>query len=157
MYKNNRGLETKHEQVEIFVFDSGIEYKIDVDKGMEDIIKNCFHWDFPTNNSCIDNNGFIWISFNSFQDVSQMMQITLANNTLVNGGGWKRESLFSFLMENGKFEILFDENVVFSPNDEDSVIGDGSLDSSISLRFPKENFLIFKKLFFEVFPSNVLG
>ena len=150
--KDSRGLETEHEQVEIFVIDSGMENKIEVDKGMEDIIKNCFHWNFPTNNSCIDNQGFTWICFNSFKDVSQMMQITLSNNTLVNGGGWKRDTLFHFFRENGEFSISFDENVVFSPNEEDTVIGDGSLESNISLRFPKENFLTFKKLFFEVFP-----
>ena len=139
--KDSRGLEVEHEQVEIFVIDSGIQKTIEVDKGMEDIIENCFHWNFPTNNSCIDNQGFIWICFNSFDAVSQMMQITLSNNTLVNGGGWKRDTLFDFLMENGEFTIVFNE-------------GDTSLESNISLRFPKENFLTFKKLFFEIFPNT---
>ena len=145
--KNKRGNEVEHNQVEIIVFDGGEEYKIEVDKGIEDVIKNCFHWDFPTNNSCIDNNGFIWIAFDYFQDVRRMMQFLLANNTHINGGGWKRETLFEYLSEKGEFNLCFNENCVFDPNEQDTVIGNGTLDCSVSLRFPKQDFIKFGKIY----------
>ena len=145
---------TEHKQVEITVFENKEEYKINVDKGLESVIKNCFRWDFPTNNSCIDNNGMIWICFDYFSDVTRIMQLSLANNTYINGGGWKRETLFEYLSEKAEFDICFSENVIFDPNEEDTVIGDGTLGHGVSLRFPKEDFKTFKKLFFEVFPNK---
>ena len=55
-----------HEQVEIEVRPG---LRISVDKGLEKIIMRLWAWDIETDNSCIDNNGKVWIAFASFFDV----------------------------------------------------------------------------------------
>ena len=51
----------EHKQVEITV-DEG--WSFCVDEGLEDIIKNFFHWDIATCLSCIDNHDDLtWICF----------------------------------------------------------------------------------------------
>jgi len=39
-----------------------------VDEGLEDIIKNFFHWEIDTCNSCIDYKWSVWIEFFDFDD-----------------------------------------------------------------------------------------
>ena len=138
----------EHEQVEIEIFP---DCKIKVDKGLEDIISNFFHWKMYTGNSCIDNNGKIWIAFESFYECHHFMKFVLKNRTMINGQGYIRETLYDYLEENAEFKLHFDEEGIVR-NDE--FIGNGQLTDSVSLRFPAEDLENFRSLFFEVFPPK---
>jgi hypothetical protein len=137
---------TEHKQTEIIV--EG--YPILVDEGLEDVIRNFFHWEIETCNSCIDINGSIWIEFCDFNDWKQFLQLALRNNILINGDGYKRITLWDFLQKNAEVTLVFDEEVIESPNTEDTVIGTGILVICVGLYFPKELLNDFKELFFEV-------
>ena len=124
---------------------------IEVDEGLEHIIQHLFKWNIHTSNSCINNNGTIWICFDSYFSYQQFLQLSLRNNILTNGTIYQRETLFNFLQD-CDFTNHFDEEVILDPNNEDTVIGTGRLEIEFSLRFDIELFEDFKQLFFEVFP-----
>ncbi|MGA2675582.1 MAG: hypothetical protein ACLQG5_11100 [Methanobacterium sp.] len=140
---------TEHEQVEVKIDD---DFYIYVDEGLDDIIKNFFHWEIETCNSCIDMNGSIWIEFCDFNDWRKFLKLTLRNNIEVNGANHKRETLWDFFQNKSKVKLVFDEEVIKNPNIEDDVIGTGVLIICVGLTFPKELLNNFKKLFFEVLP-----
>ncbi len=140
-----------HKQIEVKIDD---DFHIFVDEGLEDIIKNFFHWEIQTCNCCIDYKGSIWIEFCDYNDWKQFLQLTLRNNLEVNGKDHKRETLWEFLQEKVKVNLVFDEQVIEDPNNEDNVVGTGVLVICVGLTFPKEMLNDFEELFFEVFPPE---
>jgi hypothetical protein len=142
---------TEHKQIEVKITD---DFYICVDEGLEDIIKNFFHWEIETCNCCIDYNGSTWIEFCDFHDWKQFLQLALRNNIAVKGGDNKRETLWDFLQEKAKVKLVFDEELIEDPNKEDGVIGTGILVICVGLTFPKELLDDFKELFFEVLPPQ---
>ena len=76
----------------------------------------------------------------------------IRNNLEVNGSVHKRETLWEFLQEKSTVKLVFDEQVIQDPNNEDSVVGTGVLVICVGLNFPKEDLKEFEELFFEVFP-----
>ena len=137
----------EHEQVELKIED---DFIIMVDKGMEDIIKNFFHWEIETCNCCIDYNGSVWIEFCDFDDWKKFLQLALRENIEVNGTEHKKDTLWDFLQEKVNVKLVYDEELIEDPNDEDGVLGTGELVICVGLTFPKELLDEFKKLFFEV-------
>jgi len=137
----------EHEQVEVKIDD---DFIILVDEGMEDIVKNFFHWEIETCNSCIDYRGSVWIEFCDFEDWEKFLQLALRNNIEVNGAGHKKDTLWDFLQEKVKVKLVFDEELIEDPNNEDAVLGTGVLVICVGLTFPNELLDEFKKLFFEV-------
>ena len=142
---------TGHKQIEVEIDD---DFHIFVDEGLEDVIKNFFHWEIETCNCCIDYKGSIWIEFCDFDDWKQLLQLALRNNIAVKGGGSKRETLWDFLQEKGKVKLVFDEELIEDPNNKEGVIGTGILVICVGLTFPKELLNDFKELFFEVLPPQ---
>ena len=140
-----------HKQIEVKVDD---DFHIYVDEGMEDIIKNFFHWKIETCNCCIDYKGSIWVEFCDYNDWKQFLQLALRNNLEINGTTHKRETLWEFLQEKAKVNLVFDEQVIEDPNNEDRVVGTGALVICVGLTFPKESLKKFEELFFEVFPQE---
>ncbi len=138
-----------HKQIEVKIND---DFHIFVDDGLEDIIRNFFHWEIETCNCCIDYEGSIWIEFCDFKDWERFLQLALRNNLEINSSVHKRETLWEFLQEKSKVKLVFDEQVIEDPNNEDNVIGTGVLIICVGLTFPKENLKKFEDLFFEVFP-----
>lgn len=129
----------EHKQVEVDI-EILSEYKIKVDEGLEDIISNFFYYKIYTDNSCINNNGSVWISFKNFYACNYFMKCVLNNRILINGKKYVRGTLYDYLEEHSEFKLHFDKD----ENDE--------LISSVSLRFPVKDLKRFKALFFEVFP-----
>lgn len=140
-----------HKQIEVEIED---DFHIFVDKGLEDIIKNFFHWEIETCNCCVDYKGSIWIEFCDYTDWEKFLQLALRNNLEINGTNHERETLWEFLQERSKVNLVFDEQVIEDPNNEEDVIGTGVLVICVGLTFPKENLKEFKELFFEVFPNG---
>lgn len=140
-----------HKQIEVEIED---DFHIFVDKGLDDIIKNFFHWEIETCNCCVDYKGSIWIEFCDYTDWEKFLQLALRNNLEINGTNHERETLWEFLQERSKVNLVFDEQVIEDPNNEEDVIGTGVLVICVGLTFPKENLKEFKKLFFEVFPNG---
>lgn len=141
----------EHKQVEIIINE---DYAFTVDEGLEDIIRNFFHWDIETSLSCIDNFGCTWIGFYGYHDFQLFIQRAFAYNNAVNGLGYERETLYTYLQENAKINISLDEEVIMDPNNENTAIGMGVLSINVNLRFPKEDLDTFRELFFEVFPPE---
>jgi hypothetical protein len=137
----------EHEQIEVKIDD---DFIILVDEGMEDIIKNFFHWEIETCNSCIDYRGSVWIEFCDFEDWKKFLLLALRNNIEINGAGHKRDTLWDFLQDKVKVKLVFDEELTEDPNNEDTVLGTGVLVICVGLTFPNELLNEFKKLFFEV-------
>ena len=140
-----------HKQIEVEIND---DFHIFVDEGLENIIKNFFHWEIETCNCCIDYKGSIWIEFCDYTDWEKFLQLALRNNLEINGTNHERETLWEFLQERSKVNLVFDEQVIEDPNNEEDVIGTGVLVICVGLTFPKENLKEFKELFFEVFPNG---
>ncbi len=140
-----------HKQIEVEIDDN---FHIYVDEGMEDIIKNFFHWDIETCNCCIDYKGSIWIEFCNYNDWKQFLQLTLRNNLQVNGLNHVRETLWEFLQEKAKVNLVFDEEVIEDPNNEEKFLGTGVLVICVGLTFPKKYLKDFEGLFYEVFPKD---
>ncbi len=141
----------EHKQIEVEIDE---DFHIFVDEGLEDIIKNFFHWEIETCNCCIDYKGSIWIEFCDFHDWKQFLQLALRNNIAVKGAGYKRETLWDFLQEKGNVKLVFGEELIDDPNKEDNVVGTGVLVICVGLTFPKELLNDFKELFFEVLPPQ---
>lgn len=141
----------EHKQVEVEI--DG--YSFTVDEGLEDIIKIFFHWSIETCNSCIDNNDKIWIEFREFYDWKIFMQLVLhdMHNNIARDNDYE-ETLWYFIEENANVTLVTGEEIIFDPNNRDTVMGIGVVDISVSLRFPKELLNEFKELFFEAFPSK---
>jgi len=125
-----------------------------VDEKIKDIIINCFYWNFPTVLSCQDNNGNIWLAFELFNNVKELMQLTLAHRMSINGQGFVQETLFDYIEQNVNFDISFTDQSISDPNNKDTVISTGVIDYIISMRFPSSDLKHFQKLFFEVFPPK---
>jgi len=140
-----------HKQIEVKIDD---DFYFPVDEGLEDIIKNFFHWDIETCNCCIDYKGSTWIEFCDYEDWKQFLQLVLRNNLEVNGTIHKRETLWDFLQEKAKVNLVFDEQVMDDPNDGENYIGTGILVICVGLTFPKEMLKDFEELFYEVFPPE---
>jgi hypothetical protein len=134
-----------HKQIEVEIDDN---FHIFVDEGLEDIIKNFFHWDIETCNCCIDYKGSIWIEFCDYNDWKQFLQLTLRNNLEINGLNYVRETLWKFLQEKAKVNLVFDEQVVEDPNNEEKFLGTGVLVICVGLTFPKEYLKDFEGLFY---------
>ena len=141
----------EHKQIEVKIDE---DFQILVDEGLEDIIKNFFRWEIETCNSCIDYKGSVWIEFCNFDDYKQFLQLALRNNIVINGTGQKRETLWNFLQEKSKVKLVFDEELMEDPNNEDNFMRTGVLIICVGLTFPKELLDDFKKLFFEVLPPE---
>jgi hypothetical protein len=141
----------EHKQIEVKIDE---DFQILVDEGLEDIIKNFFRWEIETCNSCIDYKASVWIEFCNFDDWKQFLQLALRNNIVINGGGHKRETLWDFLQEKAKVKLVFDEELMEDPNNENTFIRTGILIICVGLTFPKELLDDFKKLFFEVLPPK---
>ncbi|MDD3984942.1 MAG: hypothetical protein PHY59_03420 [Methanobacterium sp.] len=137
----------EHKQVEIKIDD---EFTIRVDKGMEDIIKNFFHWKIETCNCCIDYKGLVWIEFCDFEDWKKFLQLALRNNIEIKCMDHKKNTLWDFLQEKVKVKLVYDEELIEDPNNANMVLGTGVLIICVGLTFPKEFIDEFKKLFFEV-------
>ena len=137
----------EHEQVEVKIDD---DFVIMVDNGMEDIVKNFFHWEIETCNSCIDYRGSVWIEFCDFEDWKKFLLLALRNNIEINGSDHKQDTLWDFLQEKVKVKLVFDEELMENPNNENEVLGNGVLVICVGLTFPKKLLNEFKKLFFEV-------
>ena len=140
-----------HKQIEVEIDE---DFHILVDEGLQDIIKNFFHWDIETCNCCIDYKGSIWIEFCDYEDWKRFLQLALRNNLEVNGTTHLRETLWEFLQEKAKVNLVYDEQVIEDPNGEENFIGTGVLVICVGLTFPKEMLKDFQDLFFEVFPKN---
>lgn len=137
----------EHKQVNIKIDD---DFVISVDEGLEEIIKNFFHWEIDTCNCCIDYKGSVWIEFCDFNDWKQFLQLVLRNNIAVKGSS-NRKTLWDFLQEKADVKLVYDEELMEDPNNEDAVIGTGVLVICVGLMFPKESLDDFKELFFDVF------
>jgi hypothetical protein len=137
----------EHEQVEVKIED---DFIILVDKGMEDIVKNFFHWEIETCNSCIDYKGSVWIEFCDFEEWKKFLQLALRNNIEINGTDHIKDTLWDFLQEKVNVKLVYDEELMEDPNNEDEVLGTGVLVICVGLTFPLELLDEFKKLFFEV-------
>ena len=140
-----------HKQIEVKIDN---DFYFPVDEGLEDIIKNFFHWDIETCNCCIDYKGSIWIEFCGYEDWEQFLQLVLRNNLEINGTVHKRETLWDFLQEKANVNLVFDEQVIDDPNNEKNYIGTGVLVICVGLTFPKEMLKDFEKLFYEVLPPK---
>ena len=140
-----------HKQVELKVDD---DFYILVDEGIEDIVKNFFHWEIETCNSCIDYKGSVWIEFCDYEDWEQFLQLTLRNKIMSTGKNPEKETLWDFLQEKSRVNLVFDEELIEDPNDEKGTVGTGVLIICVGLKFPKEFIGEFKELFFEVFPPD---
>lgn len=136
----------EHKQTEIIVD----EYPLLVDEGLENVIRNFFHWDIETCNSCIDMKGSVWIEFCDYKDWKRFLELALRNNILING---ERETLWDFLQK-AKVTLVFDEEVMENPNKEEELMGTGVLVICVGLKFPKNQLKEFKDLFFEVLPPE---
>ncbi len=141
----------EHKQIEVKIDE---DFQILVDEGLEDIIKNFFRWEIETCNSCIDYKGSVWIEFCNFDDYKQFLQLALRNNIVINGTSQKRETLWNFLQEKSKVKLVFDEELMEDPNNEDNFMRTGVLIICVGLTFPKELLDDFKKLLFEVLPPE---
>ncbi|MDO5835785.1 MAG: hypothetical protein Q4P17_04690 [Methanobacterium sp.] len=139
-----------HKQVELEVDD---DFYILVDEGMEDIIKNFFHWEIETCNSCVDYKGSVWIEFCDYGDWEQFLQLTLRNNIMTKGKHPEKETLWDFLQEKSRVNLVFDEELIDNPNNKEGTVGTGVLIICVGLKFPKELMDEFRELFFEVFPA----
>ena len=139
----------QHKQREILIDD----YPILVDEGLEDIISNFFHWDIETCNSCIDMEGSIWIEFCDFEDWKRFLQLALRHNIIIKADNADRETLWDFLQK-ANVKLVFDEELMENPNNEDELMGTGLLVICVGLKFPKTRLDEFKELFFEVFPMK---
>ncbi len=137
----------EHKQIEIEIDD---DFHILVDEGLEDVIKNFFHWEIDTCNSCIDYKGSVWIEFCDFNDWKQFLQLALRNNIAVKGNDEEKETLWDFLQEKVQVKLVYDEELMEDPNNEEEVVGTGVLVICVGLMFPKELLDEFKELFFEV-------
>lgn len=140
-----------HKQIEVKIEE---DFNILVDEGLEDVIENFFHWDIETCNCCIDYKGSIWIEFCDYNDWKQFLQLTLRNNLEINGLNHVRETLWEFLQEKAKVNLVFDEQVVEDPNNEENFLGTGVLVICVGLTFPKEYLKDFEGLFYDVFPKD---
>jgi hypothetical protein len=140
-----------HKQIEVKIEE---DFNIFVDEGLEDVIENFFHWDIETCNCCIDYKGSIWIEFCDYEDWKKFLQLTLRNNLHVNGKSQIHETLWDFLQEKAKVNLVFDEEVMEDPNDEENLMGTGVLVICVGMTFPKEYLKDFKVLFFEAFPQK---
>lgn len=138
----------EHEQVEVKIDE---DFIILVDKGMEDVVENFFHWEIETCNSCIDYKGNVWIEFCDFEEWKKFLQLTLRNNIEVKGIDGTQDTLWDFLQEKVKVKLVYDEELMEDPNNEDAVIGTGALVICVGLTFPNELIDEFKELFFRVF------
>jgi hypothetical protein len=138
-----------HKQVEVDIDEN---FQILVDEGLEDIIRNFFHWEIETCNCCVDYKGSVWIEFCDYDDWKQFLQLSLRNNLEINGTNHVRETLWEFLQEKAKVNLVFDEQVIEDPNSKDNLLGTGVLVICVGLTFPKEMLEDFKDLFFDVFP-----
>lgn len=132
-----------HKQVEVEI---GDDFCIEVDEGLEDIIKNLLLWDLDTCNCCIDYKGSTWIEFCDFQDWEQFLQLVLRHHI---AQGSNRSTLWDFLQEKADVKLVFDEELREDPNQE--IIGTGVLMICVGLFFPREDLEEFRELFFEVF------
>jgi hypothetical protein len=135
--------QTEHKQVKLE------EFGIECDEGLADIIYALNKWGFTTNNSCQDNNGKIWVCFDSYYDVFTLYQMILQAKTRVCINSFK-DNLFDYLLDYGDLSICMDEDVVFDPNNEDTVQGIGRLNDVVSLRFPKKDFPKFRKFLLKI-------
>ena len=140
-----------HKQVELKVDD---DFYILVDEGIEDIIKNFFHWEIETCNSCIDYKGSVWIEFCEYKDWEQFLQLSLRNKIMATGKAPEKETLWDFLQEKSRVNLVFDEELIDDPNSEGGTVGTGVLIICVGLKFPKELMDEFRELFFEVFPPE---
>jgi hypothetical protein len=138
-----------HKQVEVDIDEN---FQILVDEGLEDIIRNFFHWEIETCNCCVDYKGSVWIEFCDYDGWKQFLQLSLRNNIEINGTNHVRETLWEFLQEKAKVNLVFDEQVIEDPNNNDNLLGTGVLVICVGLTFPKEMLEDFKDLFFDVFP-----
>lgn len=140
-----------HKQVELKLDD---DFYILVDEGMEDIIKNFFHWELETCNSCIDYKGSVWIEFCEYGEWERFLQLTLRNNIVEKGKSPEKETLWDFLQEKSRVNLVFDEELMEDPNEEEGTLRTGVLIICVGLKFPKEFIGEFRELFFEVFPPE---
>jgi hypothetical protein len=140
-----------HKQIEVKIEE---DFNIFVDEGLEDVIENFFHWDIETCNCCIDYKGSIWIEFCDYEDWKKFLQLTLRNNLEVNGKSQIHETLWDFIQQKAKVNLVFDEEVMEDPNDEENMLGTGVLVICVGMTFPKEYLKDFKSLFFEAFPQE---
>ena len=141
----------EHKQVEVEIDE---DFCILVDEGLEDVIKNFFHWEIETCNCCIDYKESTWIEFCDFEDWKKFLELALRNNIEVKGAEPERETLWDFLQVKANVKLVFGEELIDDPNKEDGVVGTGVLVICVGLMFPKELLDDFKKLLFEVLPPE---
>lgn len=140
-----------HKQVEIKVDD---DFYMLVDEGIEDIIKNFFHWEIETCNSCIDYKGKSWIEFCEYEDWERFLQLALRNKIASKAKDPEKETLWDFLQDKSEVNLVFDEELIDNPNNQEDYLGTGVLVILVGLKFSKEHLGEFKELFFEVFPPE---
>ncbi|MEG3225541.1 MAG: hypothetical protein BME94_08575 [Methanobacteriales archaeon Met13] len=135
----------QHKQVEIAIED---DFCIEVDEGLEEVIKNFFSWEIGTCNCCIDYKGSTWIEFCDFEQWEQFLQLVLRHHIAAGS----QDTLWDFLQEKADVKLVFDEELREDPNQE--LVGTGVLVICVGLFFPRDELEEFKKLFFEVFPAG---
>ena len=89
----------EHKQVEIVVLD---DKRIEVDAGLEDVIKNFCDWGIFTSMSCIDNFGSVWIQINNGFCCNKFLELALYNKTVQTAAGIERDNLWDFLKKNAR-------------------------------------------------------
>ncbi len=120
---------------------------IKVDKKISLFIQCLNDFGFTTSLSCEDNNGKIWINFPSMLVVQTLMQ-TLSADAKFEAGKGNFNTLFEYL-QNAEWSLCWDEGGIISPY-EDNFIGNGIINYSVSLRFPKEDFESVEYLLYQV-------
>ncbi len=86
-----------------------------VDKGMEDIVKNFFHWEIETCNSCIDYKGSVWIEFCDFKEWKKFLLLALRNIIDINGTEHENDTLWNFLQKKVNVKLVYDEELIEDP------------------------------------------
>ena len=122
-------------------------------KGLEFIIKALFYWNIPIS-ACYITAEDIRIIFPEIYDLKKFLQRVLHHNTVINGEGSEYDTLWNFFEENLAIDVIFHEECIDDPNNEDTVIGVGVLELDYAINFSKELLEEFKKLFFETFPCE---
>lgn len=119
------------------------------DEGIADIILLLNKWKIFTDNSCEDNNGKVWISFESYQDAELLAQLCLKRQLTSHA----KNGLFEFLIEEAQFKLDFNEEVIFNGEGDERVHGTGAVQCSVSLRFDKAHLPKFRQDLFDVFQN----
>ena len=138
-------MNTDHKQVTVHIDN---EFNFEVDEGLKDIITALWRDGCVTSNSCIDNNGSVWIEFPFYGAFELFAQSALFYDNDINGEGFTKFTLWNFIVEYCEKSTVVHEDGYVS---DDTFFGNGLVEISFGIRFDKKLLEEFKELFFEVF------